>query len=123
MRCYYMHGAQLKESHAIHFVDNVSVLSCLVMGSSRITDLSVSGYVACGAMATHRLSVWFEHVESYANVADGGSRAGDTDPVAGQMGIHLTQIEWPKLDGSFVSVTKMKQEIVGSLIGKGVIRP
>ena len=102
---------------------SLHVLSCLVMGSSRIADLSEAVYVACGAMATHRISVWFEHVESCANVADGGSRAGVSDPVAENMGIQLTQLEWPKLDGNFVSVTKMKQEIVGSLIGKGVIRP
>ena len=56
-------------------------------------------------------------------IAGGQSRAGVSNPFAENMGIQLTHLEWPKLDGNIVGVTKMKQEIVGSLIGSGLIRP
>ena len=44
------------------------------------------------------LSCWWEHVDSHANVADGGSRIGTGDLVAANLGITLTEvpmIDWP----------------------------
>ena len=67
MLCYWLHGHEIENPHVIHFIDNMSVLSCVVMGSSGVADLSMTSFIACGAIAKHKLAVWFEQVESDAN--------------------------------------------------------
>ena len=43
------------------------------------------------------LLMWLNHVQSWSNVADGGSREGCTDTLSAQCGIKLRAVEFPSL--------------------------
>ena len=90
-------GEALEGSLPIFFVDNLAVLSCLIMGRSRELDL---GALTFGAhLRRFRLgaSPWWEYVRSAANLSAGGSREGVTDPVAAFFGAQLRSLPFPDL--------------------------
>ena len=95
----------------------MAVLCGLVAGNSRELDLAKSVFLTATVAAHIRSSVWWEHVDSPANIADGGSRIGVSDPVAKEMGIKLTQIPWPT-GGSNLPLlpTQLLQEIIGQVL-------
>ena len=84
----YFLGERLASSSVVFFIDNLSVLSCFVMGKSQNVDLSTPVYTVQFFMAKYNITVWFEYIDSKTNVSDGGSRIGNTDPVCRSLGIH-----------------------------------
>ena len=93
---YALHGSELKESLIIHFIDSLAVSSCQVMGNSRVADLGVISHLTSWAVSSANIAVWYEHVESAANLADGGSRIGQGNPVAAAAGVRLQHVDWPR---------------------------
>lgn len=74
---YYSLPAIMVDAHVLHFVDNTSALFGVLKGYSSVSD-SARIVHAFWAMATGlRCAVWFEYVQSAANIADLPSR-GDT---------------------------------------------
>ena len=75
----------------------MAVLSCLILGRSRELDLGALTFgihLRCFHLGT---APWWEYVRSGANVSDGGSRVGVTDPVAAALGIRLRPVSFPAL--------------------------
>jgi len=70
------------------FIDNLGVLSCLCNGSSTVADISCIVHATLLAVAGLRSAVWWEHVDSKANLADGGTRGSAR--FAEALGIPLT---------------------------------
>ena len=69
-------GEQLANSSMVFFIDNLSVSSCLVIGSSCNADLSSPVYAIQFYIAKFNITIWFKLVGSKANVADGGPCTG-----------------------------------------------
>ena len=68
----HFHGHLLEGTSALFFIDNISVLAGLTVGSSRAADLAAV-LQAVTLVATKRDSLnWWEHVDSHANPSDGG---------------------------------------------------
>ena len=86
----------LANAHILFFVDNLGVLSALISGRARIADLGTVIHAFHLSLAHLHSTVWFEHVESPANPADGGSRVGAACPVARQLGVSLSRWSFPK---------------------------
>ena len=70
-------SALLRGRQVIWMIDNMGVLCCYYKGSSEVADISCITHAALLAMAALRIQSWYEHVESAANLANGGTR-GDT---------------------------------------------
>ena len=64
----------LAGSSTLWFLDNLGVLSCYSKGSSVVADVGCVVHAALLSMAKHRIYSWYEHVDSKANIADGGTR-------------------------------------------------
>ena len=50
------------------------------------------------SVAAYRLLAWYEHVDSAANIAAGGSHLGVEDPLARSLGVTLHEVvvpPWP----------------------------
>ena len=80
-------------------VDNMGVVCGLVSGSSSTEDFGAILTAFHLAMAARGSALWIEHVDSGANVADGGTRMGAGCPVARALGVDLPTVEvppWPK---------------------------
>ena len=95
----HFHADVLACSHNIFFIDNLGVLSALISGRARIADFGFVIHAFHLSIAHLRSTCWFEHVESPANPADGGSRVGAACPIARQLGIELRRYQfptWPK---------------------------
>ena len=78
------------------FIDNMGVLASLCKGSSVIADFGCVVHALLLAAAKLNTRPWFEHVDSKANPADGGTR--DSFETAQQLGIDLREVpvpEWP----------------------------
>ena len=90
-------GEALKGSLPIFFIDILAVLSCLIMGRSRELDLGALTFGAHLRLFHLGASPWWEYVRSAANLSDGGSRAGVTDPIAAAFGIPLRSLPFPDL--------------------------
>ena len=56
------------------FIDNLGVVSSLCKGSSIVFDFGCVIHVLHMMAAARRLAVWWEHVDSKANISDGGTR-------------------------------------------------
>ena len=56
------------------FMDNMGILACFCKGSSVVADISCIIHASLLAMASPRICSWYEHVDSKANIADGGTR-------------------------------------------------
>ena len=92
--CCAIEGRSLQNTSAIWFVDNLGVLSCFVKGSSHSADVGAIVYATLLATASLRLRVWWEHVESAANLADEGTRGVFTT-----CGVDLVQRQLPHMPG------------------------
>jgi len=88
---------ELKGTETIAFCDNLGVVFCAVKGDSSAIDLSCMSRALCMRTLALETTVWFEYVESEANIADGGSRCGVECPVSREAGIHLREVPCPKL--------------------------
>jgi hypothetical protein len=83
-------------SSAVMFIDNMGVLASLCKGSSVVADFGCVVHAFLLAAAKLNARPWFEHVDSKANPADGGTR--DSLETAHQLGIDLREVpvpEWP----------------------------
>ena len=107
------HPAVFQDTKPVCFIDNMAVLSALVVGNSRVLDLSLPVYTVAMRSTMLNCSPWREHVDSAANIADGGSREGIIDPVAAKLGIRLHHVQWPSVNGKYLSVRDIQQEIIG----------
>ena len=58
------------------FTDNLQLLSALCNGSSSVVNFGMVVHAMLLQVAAYRLLAWCEHVDSAANIADGGSRRG-----------------------------------------------
>ena len=79
-------------------VDNMGVVCGLVSGSSRAVDLGAVLSATHLGFASLGCALWTEHVDSGANVADGGTRTGEGCPLARALGIGLPTVgvpAWP----------------------------
>ena len=110
------HPNEFRDTLPIFHIDNMSVLSALVLGNSKVIDLSIPTYTAALYAIKLRCCPWWEHVESAANVADGGSRVGVSCPVAKRLGITLQWQSWPvSQSGAPMTIQQLKEEIIGEL--------
>ena len=88
---------ELRGTETIAFCDNLGVVFCAVKGDSAAIDLACMSRALCMRTLELRATVWFEYVESEANIADGGSRCGVECPVSREAGIQLREVPCPKL--------------------------
>ena len=95
----------LANTDLIRFIDNLGVILTILKGSSTVMDLGSLAYAL--HLALHGLSAraWFEHVASWSNPSDGGSRIGVADPVARRLGFELVHIESINLPANFPRVS------------------
>ena len=104
-----------KDSSVLMFIDNMGVLCSLVLGHSRAVDLSLPVYATILHVAQIRAKVWFEYVDSCANVADGPSRDGVTCPVCRSLNIPVQHYTWPVCDQVAKSIQEISEEIIGCI--------
>jgi len=83
----------LSNSSIVWFVDNLGVLSCLCKGSSTVADISCIIHAILLSIAACRAMTWWEHVDSAANAADGGTRM--SSEVSDALGILLRDLPLP----------------------------
>jgi hypothetical protein len=92
----------LRNKSANLFIDNLGILYAIVNGVSKDLDL---GTIIRGLrlrMTNLCASCWFEHIASWSNLFDGGSRKeGIADPLAASLGIKLRQEDMPQLPLAF----------------------
>ena len=91
----HFHSDILTCEHLIFFIDNLGTLSAMITGRARIADFGAVVHAFHLSVARLRSTSWFEHVESPANPADGGSRVGAACPIARQLGIQLHEHSFP----------------------------
>ena len=75
--CLYHVGRQIFGRSIIWFIDNMGILAAYTKGSSCTGDISCIVHAMLLSSAKLRLKSWFEHVDSHANPADGGTRGKD----------------------------------------------
>ena len=80
------HRKQLAGRDVNYFVDNVGVLAQLTKGSSAAEDLSPIVGAIHFLLIWYDIRVWWEYVESEANLSDGLSRYGAADTLARRLG-------------------------------------
>ena len=85
------------------WIDNLGIFSALIKGRSSVLDLSPILLAWDLQLCKAKVSVWFEHVESKANCADGGSRVGTACPIAKQLGLSLQEIQFPEWPADVMS--------------------
>ena len=98
MLALYWFQAEMRGADLMFFVENLGVLSAAVSGRSTVADVNAPLGGLHLWLAELRCSAWWEHVDSKANPADGGSRVGIECPLAKSMGIVLESCafpEWP----------------------------
>ena len=78
----YEHRWQLKSRDIRFFVDNVGVLAQLTKGASSAEDLSPLVSAIHFLIVMFDMRIWWEYVESEANISDGLSRKGANDDMA-----------------------------------------
>ena len=91
----------LARADVLWFIDNLGVLSALCKGSSKSLDLGCITYGSLLLTAAHDILLWWDHVESAANCADGGSR--QCDRIARRLGVVLKDRalpHWPAMPRS-----------------------
>ena len=96
----HFHSQVLGRSHNIFFIDNLGVLSALVVGRARVADFGTIIHAFHLSLAHLGSTAWFEHVESGANPSDGGSRAGAACPVAKRLNVVLLEHQFPPWPGN-----------------------
>ena len=88
----------LRGRSVVHYIDNLGVVGAFSKGASSIGDFDPIVHAVTLASVALNIKTWYEHVDSNANCADGGSREGVSDPVAARLGIELRWAEdpgWP----------------------------
>ena len=100
------------------FIDNMGVLCSLVLGHSKSVDLSLPVYSTILHVAQIKARVWFEYVDSNANISDGPSRTGVEDPVCKALNIPVSQYEWPTSKGFYRGIQEISEEIIGRISDK-----
>ena len=81
------HRWQLKSRDITFFVDNVGVLAQLTKGASSAEDLSPVVSAIHFLIVFFDMRIWWEYVESEANISDGLSRSGENDELS-------TRLSW-----------------------------
>ena len=76
-----------------HHIDNLGILSAAVSGRSSVLDVNPLLTGLHLLLTNLRVTSWWEHVDTHANPADGGSRQGTSCKWAKRLGIPL---EWVK---------------------------
>jgi hypothetical protein len=89
----YSEGQFLQNRSILWFIDNLGILSCYCRGSSLVADVGCIIHASLMLQAKLRTVSWYEHVDSKANVADGGSR--DSSELTDRLGIPLTPKQLP----------------------------
>ena len=89
------HPEVFTAAHCLWFLDNLGVLSGLIVGRSTVADFGSLLHAFHLCSAKRGLSNWFEHVDSHANPSDGGSREGTTCPIAAELGFTLQEVKFP----------------------------
>jgi hypothetical protein len=95
--CLLEEEAVLRGKSIIFFMDNLGVLSSLCKGSSAVDDYGCVIHAVLLNVARLSVRGWYEHVDSHANAADGGTRHSTV--VADALGVVLVaknSPEWPK---------------------------
>ena len=77
-------GELVKGEDLFHFVDNTMALGGFIGGTSSQSDSSTIFTVFHAYVVELEVRYWAEHVESSANLADGPSRQGLSDPVVAE---------------------------------------
>ena len=99
----------LRNGFVVFHVDNLGVVSGMCTGTSSSVDFGgtlVAIHLACA----HRcLAPWTEHVDMYANPADGWSREGISDPLASELGYAMKLVEFPEKWPCSVSLASCEQ--------------
>ena len=88
----------MQNADIVLWVDNFGVVSGLATGLCRSFALGSVLQAFQLALAKYRSSLWVEHMESDANLADGGSRVGTSCPFAKKLGVQLVEVDstpWP----------------------------
>ena len=94
-------GKLLQGCSLVVFIDNIGVICSIVSGSSKFADLGSMAHAAEMFLVRKCIVPWFEHVASWSNVADGGSRVGITDEVARACGVQMRMGALPPLPAGF----------------------
>ena len=111
-----MLSPKLRNTAVMFYIDNLAVLSSLVVGNSRVLDHSWPVYTTQLYVAFHRIKVWFEYVDSLANLSAGGSRDGVSYPVAAANGVELTVFPWLCNNKIPLSLEELTSEIIGKVL-------
>ena len=96
----------------IIFGDNMGVIYNIVNGASRSRDLGTVTHLLHCKLVELSVYPWWEYVESWSNCADGGTRAGLSDPVARSLGITLREVPALTLPASFPWLTPDEADII-----------
>ena len=75
--------------HLLVFCDNLGILSATVPGRSPVLDVNSLLTGLHLLLTKRRVTSWWEHVDTHANPADGGSRQGTSCKLAKRLGIPL----------------------------------
>ena len=87
-------GPKLRNRSVLWFIDNLGVLSCYCKGSSATADIACIVHASLLMMAALKIRSWYEHVDSKANLSDGGTRGQSK---AGSVVLRsLSLPQWPK---------------------------
>ena len=86
-------GDFLKGKSVMWFIDNLGVLSCFCKGSSVVADVGCIVHAVLLHQAALKVQAWYEHVDSKANIADGGTRF--STEITDALGISLKQLSLP----------------------------
>ena len=81
--------------HLLVFCDNLGILSAAVSGRSSVLDVNSLLTGLHLLLTSLRVTSWWEHVDSHANPADGGSRQGTSCKLAKRLGIPLKWVKFP----------------------------
>ena len=87
-----------------------------MVGHSKVVDLSLPIYSTILLLAQLKAKVWWEYVDSNANISDGPSRTGLLDPVCARLGIPVHQYQWPvhqSMEAYLLS--ELAEEIIGCI--------
>jgi hypothetical protein len=88
-------------------VDNIGVIYNLVGGLTRFTDTGSIVHAWHLWLNDARPLCWFEHIPSWTNLADGGSRVDISSTDAKAAGVPMRNVQLPNLPSTFprVSIT------------------
>ena len=94
-------GRLMNDTSMILFEDNIGVVFTIVNGCSRFADLGTIAYGIQAAFVQSNITPWVEHVASWTNPSDGGSRDGVDDAVAAKLGVPLRERPLKPLPNNF----------------------